>query len=489
MLTSPMAKTNPKGKANNMNVLEEAKKVIDQFNKLFFPPTKQAISMPDIYNNIGYALNPDPMDESQPYKRLIDCYIDGSEIYAVIGMEGKLYKSLVNVSGGNITLGDLAQVEIDYKPVQQSFRVLQQADGKLRWFAFPAATAVLNKNGYLNSRELYDNFVKHIEQDGAPMPYLSFYHVDEYGDGQRLELGMADFVAREGYTLLISGLFNDTPLAQQLAKSTKWDGTSIGYEVDPKAIQEIKAGDGYSIPVHTDGLLREVSALQEIDAGCLMTAFYSKGVKQMNQSTLKKLKELAGDNPEAIAQVEALAEHVDQVNQTIVGENLVRQAQEASDETTPPSDPPAQENPPATPPVAENAPAEPAPADPPVFTLSEEALQAVADQVREGFVADLAIVTQSVQTLANDVSKNLETLNATLTGLQSRLEKVEKTDQEKVGQALVDMPRNHTIVLGVQPRLRNQVPVAPVVPAGEQTSDDMVASTLEMLHQKQAPKK
>ena len=394
----------------------------------------------------------------------------------------------MTVSSGDVTMGDMQQVEIDYKPVQQSFKVLQQADGKLRWFAFPAATAVLNKNGYLNSRELYDNFIKHIQQDGAPMPYLSFYHVDDYGEGLRLELGQADFVEREGYALLISGLFNDTPLAQQLAKSDEWNGDSIGYWVDPETIQTIKVDDAVKLPVHTDGILLEVSALREEDAGCLMTAFYSKGVKQMNQSVLKKLKELAGDNPEAIAQVEALAEHVDQVNQEIVDENLVRQAQDEPVVETPPTEPPATVEPAATLPVEDPAPAQAPVSDPPVFTLSEEALQAVAEQVQGNFET---LIAQAQTTFQSALDTAVTTLQTTLTGLQSRLDALEKTDKEKVGQALVDMPRSSTIVLGVRPRMNNQAqaPVAPVVAFEEQSSEELVSPTLEMLHQKQAPKR
>lgn len=435
-------------------------------------PAELAISMPSIYDAIGYALSVNNQDIEKPYQRLIDCYIDGTSVYAIIGMEGKLYKAPVTVVPGGVTLGELSQVEIDYKPVAQSFKVVQQADGKYRWFAFPAATAVLNKNGYLNSRELYDNFIKHIQSGEAPMPYLTFYHV-----GDTLVMGQADFVEREEYTLLMSGLFNDDPLSQCLAKSSKWKGTSIGYNCNPDAVQELLINGDIKIPVHTDGILLEVSALAEQDAACIMTAFYSKGVQQMNQATLKKLKELAGDDPAALAQVKELSDKVDQTNQEIVDENLVRQAQ--GDVS---AEPPANSIPEPAAPVVDTPVVSPESPAPQEVLLTDEALQVLASQVREGLVADLAAAQTTFQTKLDEA---VTTLTATLTGLQSRLDVLEQTDQQKVSQALVDMPRT-VIQVGVQPRLRNAKPVP--VSEEEVTSDDQVAPTLEMLHNMQKSK-
>ena len=464
------------------NILQTLHEFVDNVLELFTPEQlqeqglvtiKQAISMPDVYNAVYSALNPPPYDETQPYKSLIDCYIDGLDIYAVIGMDGKLYKVPVTVIPGGVTLGDLEQVEIAHNPVSQSFKVMQQADGQYRWFAFPAATAVLNKNGYLNSRELYDNFIKHIQDGDAPYPYLTFYHV-----GEALVLGQADFVERDGYTLLMSGTFNDTPLAQCLAKDPTWNGDSIGYLNNEDAVQSILVDETVKLPVHTDGILLEVSALQDKDAACIMTAFYSKGVTQMNQATLEKLKKLAGNNADALAQVDVLANTVDQVNQTIEDENLVRQAQDAPVTVAPPTDPAPVAEPVATPPVADPTPTL---ANDPVFTLSDEALQAVADQVHAGFVTEISALTATLQSKLDAVNVQLSTL---VTGLQSRIEALEMTDQQKVSQALVDMPRN-VITVGVRPRVANQ-PIAQTEPNAEQDSEAQVAPVLEMLHRTQA---
>jgi hypothetical protein len=437
------------------------------------PTTEQAISMPDIYSNVGYALTPMTpegyYDESQPYKRLIDCYVDDAgAIVALVGMEGKLYTMPVTISNGVVELGEMTQIEIDFKPVAQSFRVSQQADGKMRWYAMPAATAVLNDNGYLNSRELYDNFVKHIQDGDAPMPFLSFYHI-----GESVNLGQADFVEREGYTLIVSGTFNDSPLAQRLAKSSDvWNGISIGYLVDPDTIQTLEIGNGVKLPVHTDGILIEISALQEIDAACVMTAFYSKGVTQMKQETLKKLKKLAGADPAALAQVEGLAEQVDQTNAAIEDQNLIRQSK-----TSTPAATTAQET---TPPVEPQAVEPPAAAVPTEITLTDEAVQAIAEQVRSGFVTDMTAFQATYQTKLDELKTGFDT---TLVGLQSRLDALEQTDQAKVAQVVSDLPRS-TVVVGYQPRNQGKPPVE--TPPTELDPSDVANETLAKIKAAQA---
>ena len=123
------------------------------------------------------------------------------------------------------------------------------------------------------------------------------------------------------------------------------------------------------------------------------------------------------------------------------------------------------------------------PPAPQEFLLSDEALQTITSQVREGLVADFTAAQTVFQLKLDAVNVQLSTL---ITGLQSRLEVLEQTDQQKVSQALVDMPRT-TIQVGVQPRLRNAKPD----PISEQevTSDEQVAPALEMLHKLQAVKK
>jgi len=408
-------------------------------------PIEQAISMPDIYVAVSEALNVGQDEDGAPsYMRLIDCYVNEAEIYAVVAIEGKIFKCPVTIVPGGVSLGEMAQVEIAHNPVGQAFKVMQQANGQYRWFAFPAATAVLNRNGYLNSRELYDNFIQHIN-DGAPMPFLTFYHI-----GEPLVLGQADFVEREEYTLLISGTFNDSPLAHRLAQSTEWGGVSIGYYVAPEAIRELRIDETVKIPVHTDGVLKEVSAMQEIDAACLMTVFTSKGVTQMNKNTLKKLEQLAGVDPAALEVVKTLADTIDKTTQIIENENLVRQEQVVEPPVSQPEIVPV-----PIAPVNEIVEPEAPVAPEQNYTLTDEAVQAIAERVRSGFADMVSSVQQSIEVVRDEYKSFRETtLPEIVAGLQSRLDALEQTDQTKVAQVVADMPRN-TIVVGYRPSQQN----------------------------------
>jgi hypothetical protein len=438
-----------------------------------------AISMPNVYNAIWYAL--DRMSYAlgqngeQPdgiYRVLIDCYLDGADIFAVIGAEGKLYKSLITVIPGGVSLGTLTEVEVDYKPVtaQSQFKVLQQADGKHRWFAFPAATAVLNKNGYLNSRKLFDSFIAYQAETGE-YPYLTFYHI-----GEQLVLGRADFAARDGYAYLVSGTFNDSPLAKQLIeKADEFAGVSIGYMYDPETVQKLEVGEGVTLPVHISGVNIEVSALRENDAACILTGFQvsTQGVKKsMNKTTIDQLEKLAGNDPEAKKIVDGLVAQVDSVNQTIESENMVRQENATTTET--PEVPAVPVVPPVTEPVAPvlngEQEADPAPETiPQEINLTDEALAAIAEQVAAKMDDRFAAQDTQLASLKVQV-ESLLPVQSQVADLMGRLDNLEQTDDEKVHQALQDMPRN-TLVVGYRPRtqvrLDEPVEATPAEIAGE----------------------
>jgi hypothetical protein len=406
---------------------------------------EQALSMPNIYNFVQYALdemgNPG-MEGDGMYRRLIDCYMDGSEMYAVVGMEGKLYKSPLILVPGGVKIGDMQEVEIDYKLVSSSnqFRIMQQADGKYRWFACPAATAVLNKNGYVNSRKLYDSFIQNLENNGYP--YLTFYHI-----GESLKLGVADFVARDGYCLLVSGTFDDNPLAQQLAsKADIFDGVSIGF--DPTDIQQMQVGDGIEIPVHTAGILRECSALISTDAACLLTGFTvsTKGEKQSMDATVQKnLLALAKGNPDAEAMAAQIIAEVDQTNQVIVNDDMVRQQAQATTQETDPA-----VTPPVAPVTADPEAEEEAPEGGQEIILTDEALEAISQGVAGKLEARFTTQETALASLKQETSQSIASFQSQMDALKAQVESLGQSDEDKVAQALEDMPRN-TIVVGFRP--------------------------------------
>ena len=429
---------------------------------------KRAISMPNIYSLV-YSQLEALMQVDNVWRALIDVYLDGAEMFAVIAVNGLLYKSPLIVSAGGVTLGELTQVEIDYKPVGQSIKTTRQTDGKYRWFAFPAATAVLNRSGELDSRQLFENFVQRIE-DGAPYPYLSFYHV-----GKQITLGQVDYMAVDGYTLLMSGVWDDAPLAnavrQAIEAAPDYYGISIGYVYQPETKQILQIGEGISIPVYTDGILVECSILKETDAACLMTGAYTEGVNRMNKKAKDELEKIVAGDPALEAQVAELEAHVDTVNASTEG--LIRREGEDAPVadalvTDPPAAEPVIEAAPITDPVPVEAP------EPAVMEMDEVAMQALAERVAvkvsEAFTAELVAFKATNEQTVNG-------LNEQITKLTARIVALETPMAEAVKQAIADMPRNTRTQIVYRP----STPLPAEQPEHEETSEDVAQATLANL--------
>ena len=429
----------------------------------------RAIALPSIYALV-YAQLEIAMQADDTWRALIDVYLDGSDMYAVIGVNGLLYKSALTISGSNVTLGELTQVEIDYKPVSQSIKTTRQANGQYRWFAFPAATAVLNRSGELDSRELFNNFVARIESGQVEYPFLSFYHV-----GKQITLGRADYVAVDGYTLLMSGLWDTEPLAEAvrnaIEKTPDYYGISIGYLYQPETKQKVQVGEGISIPVYTDGILIECSILAERDAACLFTGAYTEGVNRMNKKAKDELEKIVAGDPALEAQVAELEAHVDEVNTSTEG--LIRRENEETQvapivDTTEVS---------VIEPVADAGPGiSGAPVvDPPAeLVMDDEAMQALAERVAgkvsEAFTAELVSMKATNEQTING-------LNEQITKLTARIVALETPMAEAVKQAIQDMPRNTRTQIVYRPT----TPTPAEQPEPEPTTEDIARETLANL--------
>ena len=438
----------------------------------------RAIALPSIYALV-YAQLEIAMQADDTWRALIDVYLDGSDMYAVIGVNGLLYKSALTISGSNVTLGELTQVEIDYKPVSQSIKTTRQANGQYRWFAFPAATAVLNRSGELDSRELFNNFVARIESGQVEYPFLSFYHV-----GKQITLGRADYVAVDGYTLLMSGLWDTEPLAEAvrnaIEKTPDYYGISIGYLYQPETKQKVQVGEGISIPVYTDGILIECSILAEQDAACLFTGAYTEGVNRMNKKAKDELEKIVAGDPALEAQVAELEAHVDEVNTSTEG--LIRRENEETQVA------------PVTEPVAEVVPVveadgpetggasvsegegtsgggSPAPAE---LVMDDEAMQALAERVAgkvsEAFTAELVSMKATNEQTINGLNEQITKITARLVALETPMAEAVKT-------AIQDMPRNTRTQIVYRPT----TPTPAEQPEPEPTTEDIARETLANL--------
>lgn len=156
-----------------------------------------------------------------------DVYVDDTgELFVIVSDAGALYQAMLGIDESGLHLGEWVPVELEFTPAgarERHFWLQRQADGGWRWFAV-TETAVLLRVGELDSRSLFDCFVAEAEERGYPE--LLFYHDD------RLHMGQADWLAREGNCMLASGLLDDGPLAAAFVGSCErgelW-GTSNGF--------------------------------------------------------------------------------------------------------------------------------------------------------------------------------------------------------------------------------------------------------------------
>jgi hypothetical protein len=238
----------------------------------------RAVSMSRLHQAIwSQMLDRDRQNEEDNY--MMDIYADEGMLYALGTDRGKLYRYPVAVSGDNVILGERVQVMETHPPVATRTVVRQQEDGRYRWFSV-SATAVLNRSGEIDSRELFDSCIRYAEETGR-YPVRMFYHrgvinrnweMDE--SARAFRTGQADFLARDGYCYLTSGLYDDTPLARaeiqaRQANPDFW-GDSIGFwPTTPYELTEVT--DGIKIPVYCQGFNVEISTLPETDAAHLFT--------------------------------------------------------------------------------------------------------------------------------------------------------------------------------------------------------------------------
>lgn len=228
---------------------------------------------------------------------LVDVYHDNGGMYALFTDRGKLYRHQVTIQNNVPVLGERIEVMEMHVPVgdgQTRTIIRQQEDGSHRWVSV-SATAVINRVGEIDSRDLFDSFIQYALDKGADgdktvaianersieyFPIRMFYHQGNVSENWEIDdlantfrTGQADFLARDGYCYITSGLYDDTPLAQaeiraRQANPDYW-GDSIGFWPTKTEMTEIS--DGINIPVHRQGFNVEISTLPENEAASLFT--------------------------------------------------------------------------------------------------------------------------------------------------------------------------------------------------------------------------
>lgn len=438
-------------------------------------PKERAISISSAYEAIWMSLS-----EVDPYVWLNDIYYDDGGLFVICSSNAKLFKvPLVSEDGVHLTPGEWIEVVQEFTPVpgaedgedrkRTRTTVRQQADGSYRWISVSCA-AVLNRSGSIDSRELFDSFIRSAETTGK-YPIRQFYH-----QGSVFRTGKCDFLARDGYLLITSGVYDDTELARREIQARKdepdfW-GDSIGFipTSDPEMWE---VADGITVPVYRTGVMEEVSTLPEGEAASWFTnaSIMQEVNRMLDERTMAAFTKLFGGNEDEAKRW--LEEHAESRNRQITDQGLLtRNAQKRDADPNPDV---STETPPAP------ADADGAAGDPPEVILDDAATAAIADAVISRMTAD----DGAVRSLLNEALSGVETR---ITGLEDqvrsatekaealagRLEALEADDETKRATWAADLPRKGQ--LKITHRARDARTVADPKPASADPEDEDLAA-------------
>jgi hypothetical protein len=371
------------------------------------PEKKQAIALPQVYDQVYKLLNPinengDLIASGDNYIWLNDIYRDDNgDLFAVCSNNGHLYTYPIvfDASNNAVSLGVQSEVQPVFLPVKAArARIIRQADGSYRWLRV-VATSLLNRCGEIDAHDLFDDMVERAQVSGH-YPYRTFFHL-----GQVLRLGQADYLARDGYTYIESGVFDkadpDTLIGKLIAATIRalqdhpdeW-GDSIGYMPIGEP-EQWQVADGISIPVYHRGIHLETSTLPETDAANWFTAGILRKDKIMEKRIRDALVKLFPGQDAIVDEFEQL---VDGVNTTVESERMIARA----DQTEPaPTAPVAEVEAPGSETQAPLPEAEPA-ADP------FDAFMAKIDMAFTNTSAQITEMSESIAGLQTMLAKSLE---------------------------------------------------------------------------------
>lgn len=418
--------------------------------EILHPRQERAMSMPRLYEIVDSLLY-----DMEGWPWLMDVYTDDGILYALTTEEGKLYRYAISIVDEQVALGERVQVMESHPAVMGEERgrtvIRQQPDGRWRWFSV-SATSVLNRVGEIDSRALFDSFVAHAGETGE-YPVRMFYH-----QGQAFRTGQADYLARDGYCYVTSGLFDDTPLAQAEVAARRADpnywGESIGY-LPMEAPDFVEISRDIRIPVYNAGINREISTLPETQAANLFTVtkqevYRMSMVGNAWEAFLKLWEDAGAEDPEEAAR-RWLEENADERNRAIEAEGLITRDGDGAegDDPEPETSGEAEGDPEGEP---EEVPTE--------VVLDDEAVDAIVGRmIASGEFVSLAEAVDAMRgelsQAINDVRSLRQRVDEVDAGMDKRLVRLERDDDDKRREWQADLPARSQTHVTYRPRERH----------------------------------
>lgn len=406
------------------------------------PEQERALSWNDLYSQV-WAL----AYERDPMAWVNDMYDDGNgATFAIISSQGKLYRADVSVTSNAVELGEFQEVVIEFVPRSAPSIQIYRKNGQTRALLV-GGSSVLNRCGQIDSRELFDNFIKHIESVPLTVASPGFGQPPEYGfyhmyDMERstfgnFRIGVVDWVGRDDNLYLGSVLFDDTPLARAAVAAIEKDpehwGNSIGFHFQEEtgARELVTIAEGITIPVYRDGINHEWSLLPEREAAAWFTQLALSATEAFMDK--RALDALALIIPDEEARKRFL-DNAGDVNRTIAERNLVTR-DDGNGEPIEAEAGVTYEIPIST--------------LEPVLELDDEALDAIAETVLESetvrlLIGNITALQATVDSLKSALETEQKRNKTNWTTAEERLAALEQDEDAKQAEWVADLPRQRT---------------------------------------------
>lgn len=305
------------GIVSRLRALTKKRAVPPQFESA--EAVERAIGFSRLRDQVWPLIDALDIPEQGLWHWLSDVYFDSGALYVLIyTSNGRLLRASLTVSGDSVSMGTPVPVTEMHVPTAENrvvTRVFETEDGRYRWLSI-SNVAIMNRVGELDSTALFDSFIQHANETGE-YPYRTFWH-----QGEVMRTGQADFLARDGFTYITSGLYDeDNELAlieiAALQNNPEGWGESIGFE--PTALPDLlRVADDVNVPVYVQGINREISTCPEVMAASWFTTPMTMEVNRMNEGVKKGLQQLMADagvtDGDATALLKQFEGAVDRVN-------------------------------------------------------------------------------------------------------------------------------------------------------------------------------
>lgn len=202
------------------------------------------------------------------YAIIRDLYIeDDGSISARVISGGAIYRIVIGIESGEASIGTPQRVQF----ASSSISVRDNNDGGLARWAGIASSAILNRVGQIDSRELYDNMIRRFNTSLEKIALIN------YGHDKKMVVGTVDYIARDEYVLVASGLFFDTAFGRAAAAEVRENPDRYGLSIEYIPIEDDNEVFGdVPITVARDGVFDGAAILRKDKAAAHFTSIKTR---------------------------------------------------------------------------------------------------------------------------------------------------------------------------------------------------------------------